>query len=451
MVQDNPSPATIDLAPGDVLNGRYRIERVLGDGDRKKTFLAEDLKVGDRMVALSVVKPHAALLDPDGARREANLLSRIKDHHHIISFIDFETEGPVQYLVFEFLSGGTIAELIERTSREQSRVSSDTLLRYGRQIARALAQIHGAGIIHRDVAPHNIFLNENQRTKLTDFDSAVLLDDDTVPRPITTQNYASPEERRGDNLDVRSDLFSLGGVLVSLAIGELHFDSPEQLRVLRNDLPPELTELLISLVALSPDARPATAEEVVDRIQQIQHRQDVQSIITDGEGPQVEFKASMRFPRAEDELSEKVPEDRRPTALAGLYASLEKAVLKTIAAFLNSEGGTLLIGVEDDGKIVGIEDDFTTFEPGKQNADTWQLNLKQKVINSMGADVWAILRLTLERTRAGTVARVECPRRIRETWLMLNNQQEEFFIRAASSTELLRPMKAVAYIREHWS
>jgi Protein kinase domain/Putative DNA-binding domain len=441
-----------ELEPGQLFAGRYCIERRLGEGDRKCTYLAEDVKVGDRLVALSVVKPHAAVLDPDGTRREANLLGRVKHHNHIVAFHDYDADDPVQYLVFEYLSGGTLAELIERAAGTGELIPPDVIVRYGRQLAGALAQIHAAGVIHRDVAPHNIWLSDRQKLKLGDFDSAVLLGDQSGPRPITSEGYASPEERHGDSVDQRSDLYSLGGVLTSLALGELAFGDPTIVRERRHDLPPAFHDLLASLVAPSPDDRPASAEEVLDRLNEIRRRgTDIYAVIAKGEGPQVEFKASMRFPRGDDGLPPHLTEADRAAALRGLYATLEKMVLKTIAAFLNSQGGTLLVGVEDDGTVVGIEDDFGTFEKAKdQNVDGWQRNLKQKIINAFGPNAWAILDLKLDVTEQGTVARIGCPPRAQPTWLN-DKAGPEFYIRAASSTEPLPADKWSQYIKERWA
>ena len=214
------------------------------------------------------------------------------------------------------------------------------VVRYGRELAGALAQVHAAGVIHRDVAPHNIWLTDRQKVKLGDFDAAVLLDGEAGPRPSTTAGYASPEERLGCPVDQRSDLYSLGGVLISLALGELAFGDPAIVRERRVDLPPAFHDLLASLVAPSPDDRPSSAQEVLDRLNRIRRRgMDIYAVIAKGEGPQVEFKASMRFPRG---LPSHLTEAQREVASRdkNKYATLEKMVLKTIAAFLNSQGGT---------------------------------------------------------------------------------------------------------------
>lgn len=241
-------------------------------------------------------------------------------------------------------------------------------------------------------------------------------------------------------------------MLISLALGEPASGDPAIVRERRLDLPPAFHQLLASLVAPSPDDRPSSAQEVLDRLNEIRRRgMDTYTVIAKGEGPQVEFKASMRFPRSDIGLPPNLTDAERKAALRDKYATLEKMVLKTIAAFLNSQGGTLLVGVEDDGTIVGIEDDFGTFK-AKQNVDTWQLNLKQKIINAFGSDVWAMLDLKLEITEQGTVARIDCPARAQPTWL--NNEDNkagpEFYIRAASSSEPLPANEWSQYIKERW-
>ena len=296
------------------------------------------------------------------------------------------------------------------------------------------------------MSPQNVWLDQYQQAHLGDFDSAVVLGNVEEPPPLTTGAYSSPEEITGGALDQRSDLYSLGRLLASLALAKLHAADAQEVKERRPDLPRSFHELLASPTAASPEDRPVHADEVLKlkQLEEIRKGRDVRSIIAAGEGPQVEFKASMRFPR------DLKPELQANTeAIARLKARLEKEVVKTIAAFLNSNGGTLLVGVEDNGSVVGIEDDFTTFKPGEQDADQWQLNLKQKVMNTLGTEVWARLHLTLEQIGGRTVAKVVCPHRTCETWLR-DGPREEFCIRAASSSEPLSPSRAARYIQEHW-
>ncbi len=104
-----------ELEPGEVFAGRYEIQRSLGQGDRKRTYVALDEKM-DRLVAISFVKPEAAREDPEGTEREAKVLGRIGRHDNIVSLYDYDVgpDGSVEYMVFEYLSGGTLAEHLKR-------------------------------------------------------------------------------------------------------------------------------------------------------------------------------------------------------------------------------------------------------------------------------------------------------------------------------------------------
>jgi serine/threonine protein kinase len=128
---------TTELEPGEVFAGRYKIRQLLGQGDRKRTYLAFDEKM-DRLVAVSFVRPEAARVDPEGTEREAKVLGRIGRHVNIVSLYDFDIDedGTVEYMVFEYLSGGTLAEYLKNTDRR----SLDEVLRLGRQLSRGLAQ-----------------------------------------------------------------------------------------------------------------------------------------------------------------------------------------------------------------------------------------------------------------------------------------------------------------------
>jgi serine/threonine protein kinase len=443
--ESSPDEASQEnLGLGDLFAERYRIERLLGQGDRKRTYLAEDVKVGDRLVAISVVTAAAAELDPDGTKREGNLLSRVGHHPNIVAFHDSDVVGKTQYLVVQYLSGGTLAELIESSSEP---FSETLLLRYGRQLGRGLSHIHRAGVIHRDLSPQNVWLDERREAHIGDFDSAVVIGQADGFRPLTTEAFASPEEQSGGQIDERSDLYSLGGVLIALALGSRRFEDADELRVVRSDLSPALISLLLSLVAESPEERPTNAEDVLHRLDEIRHRKDLHSLISAGEGPGVEFKSSFRYPHGLP-LND-LPKARRAELLQEKIPELEKEVLLTIAAFLNADGGTLLVGVQPDGNIVGIEPDLPTLNSKQKDLDEWQIMLSKRVTESLGDSVWATLRLRLEPTDDGTVARIDCPARSSETWLT-HSGQEEFYVRQASTSCKIPPSAAARYIRERW-
>lgn len=432
------------LEPGEVFVGRYQIQRLLGEGDRKRTYLALDEKM-DRLVAISFVKPEAAHDDPEGTEREAKVLGRIGRHANIVSLYDYDVDadGSVEYMVFEYLSGGTLAEYLRKTGKRPL----GEVLRLGRQLSRGLAHLHKGGLIHRDVSPENVWLDERHEAHLGDFDSAIPATGAADLRPITTNSFAAPEEREGGPLDERSDLYSLGGILYVAATGARSPGEARLLRVQRPDLPSAFGDLTVELLSESPDERPADAETVLKRLNEIRYTSDVNALISSGESDKIEFKSSLHHPYGP--MSPDLQKLQPVQARKEIQKRLQKSVTKTIAAFLNSEGGTLLIGVGDSGTVLGIEPDFECLKQGKQNADGWLLSLQEVIINALGAEVWNGIRVSLVPHGLQTVAVASCPPRTTETWHK-EGGRELFYIRAANGTRELNGPTLLRYIREHW-
>jgi serine/threonine protein kinase len=140
------------LPVGHVFAGRYRIKRFLGEGDRKRTYLADDT-VFPREVALALIKQDAALSDPEGTRREAKALALAGRNDNVVTFHDSGTAEGTEYLVFDYLSGGTLREFLAKHAETGKQLSVEEVMLLGRRLARALAFVHELGLIHRDVAP----------------------------------------------------------------------------------------------------------------------------------------------------------------------------------------------------------------------------------------------------------------------------------------------------------
>ncbi len=439
-----------ELEPGEVFAGRYEVQRLLGEGDRKRTYLARDKKM-DRLVAVSLVKPEGVLTDPEGTEREAKVLGRIGEHDNIVSLYNYEIDrdGSVQYMVFEYLSGGTLAEYL----RKARQWSLDEVLRLGRQLCRGLAHLHKRGLIHRDVSPENVWLDERHVAHLGDFDSAIPATGAGNLRPITTNSFAAPEEREGGPLDARSDLYSLGGVLYVAATGTRSPGEIGLFRAQRPDLPSAFGDLTAELLSESPNDRPRDAETVLERLNEIRSASNVDALIAAGESDTNELKSSLHHPHGPLPLDLQYPLEQgklQPVQVRKeMQKRLNKEVTATIAAFLNTSGGTLLIGVDDAGTTLGIEPDFEYCQKGKQDADGWLLSLKTVIINALGADVWSAIRVSLVPHRDKMVAVILCPRRASQTW-HYEGGGESFYIRAGNSTAELRARRLVGYISEHW-
>lgn len=263
-MEDQPVAALADsdLRPGEVFAGRYRIIDVLGQGDRKCTYLAFDQNI-PRMVALGLLRTDA---DPTATRREIEHVGQAGGHDFIVTLHDEGTSAGVQYLVYEYMSGGTLHDYL--ASRRGDPLPVEEVMKFGRQLSRALSHVHERGLIHRDIAPANIWLDERHEAHLGDFDSAVKRDaEDAGPLlPPAAKAYMSPELAAGKPADERSDLYSLGAVLYEAATGQ----PPERTnrgvrppRRLRPEMPAEFSATICKLLSESPDDRHASAAVAV--------------------------------------------------------------------------------------------------------------------------------------------------------------------------------------------
>ena len=265
--------------------GGYRVLRVLGVGGMGLVWEAEDPQLR-RRVALKVMKPALANQAEHRERflREARAAAAI-DHSHIVTVYQVGEHRGLPFLAMQLLHGETLDDLLRR----EGRLPPAECLRIGRQMAEALGVAHRRGLIHRDVKPANTWLEaDGGWVKLVDFGLAHALEDDShltqTGTILGTPAYMSPEQARGEAVDARSDLFSLGAVLyrmttsvgpfkgpstmaVLMSLGLHHPDPP---RELNPDISPEFSDLIMRLMAKDPAGRPATAEAVVQAIRGIE-------------------------------------------------------------------------------------------------------------------------------------------------------------------------------------
>lgn len=265
------SRAQSGFATGSVFAGRYKIKSLLGEGDRKRTYLAQDKTLG-RVVALALVKPTAAEADPAGTAREVKALVQAGNHDNIVTLFDRGTADGTDYLVFAYLANGTLRDLLSKYKSRRKLMPAEDVTQLGRQLARALSHVHRHGLIHRDVAPANVWLDERRVAHLGDFDSAVSVKAAhySAALPLTTEAYAAPEELQGQ-VDERSDLYSLGAVLYEALTGERPpggsgWEVAKRLVAVRPGIPRRLSSIICQLLANAPDDRPASADDVLDAL-----------------------------------------------------------------------------------------------------------------------------------------------------------------------------------------
>src|SRR5215468_2002124 len=258
--------------------GHYEVLEVVGRGGMGTVFRAFDTKL-HRVVAVKALAPQLATSSAARQRfvREARAAAAVT-HDNVIDIHAVEDAGPVPYLVMQFIDGPTLQKKLDRTGL----LSLREVLRIGMQIAEGLAAAHRQGLVHRDVKPANILLeNGVERVKITDFGLARAADDASLTQSgvvAGTPLYMSPEQAQGEAVDCRSDLFSLGSVLYALCTGRPPFRAsgtvavlkrvceavPRPIREINPELPPWLGELVARLHAKDPAARFASAREVAD-------------------------------------------------------------------------------------------------------------------------------------------------------------------------------------------
>src|SRR5262249_29468160 len=250
------------LAPGTHL-GPYEIMTPLGAGGMGEVYRARDTRL-ERSVAIKIL-PEQLSKDPTRKQRferEAKTISSL-NHPHICTLYDVGSQDGIDYLVMECVEGETLAKRLEKGP-----LPLEQVLKYGAQIADALDKAHRSGVVHRDLKPGNIMLTPTG-AKLLDFglakQAAPVLADATLtaatPRsPMTeegtivgTFQYMSPEQIGGNEVDGRSDIFSLGAVLYEMVTGKRAFEGKSQLSVASAILEKE-PEPITSTKPLTPPA-----------------------------------------------------------------------------------------------------------------------------------------------------------------------------------------------------
>ncbi len=253
---------------GTTLSGRYRLEARVGAGGMSTVYRATDETL-QRPVAVKLMNREVAS-DSDQLerfRREARAVAQLS-HPHIVGVIDAGEDEGRPYIVFEYIEGETLKERIRR----QGRLPIAEAVAYAIEIARALGAAHARHIVHRDVKPQNVLIDEEGSAKVTDFGIARTLDEEGLTadgRVLGTTDYVSPEQALGQPVTGQSDLYSLGVVLYEMLTGEVPFRGESQVAVamkhVREVIPdvrtkrPEISASLAAIVEM------ATAKRREDR------------------------------------------------------------------------------------------------------------------------------------------------------------------------------------------
>jgi tRNA A-37 threonylcarbamoyl transferase component Bud32 len=364
--------------------GAYEVLEVQGQGGMGVVLKARDPAL-DRMVAIKVLTP--ALAHGASARRrfarEARAAAAV-GHEHIVAIHAVDEFRGLPYLVMQYIPGRSLQERIDASGPLEVK----EILRIGTQAARALAAAHAQGVVHRDIKPANILLeNCVERVKLTDFGLARAIDDASLTQSgviAGTPQYMAPEQARGEPVDARADLFSLGAVLYAMAAGRPPFradsamavlkrvceDRHRSIRELNSEVPDWLEAVIDRLLAKDPAHRFQSATEVADLLERgLAHIQQPTVVPR----PVVSAPAAMAPPQLEFDLpAAKAPRHHRRltiaaglilAGLAGLGAS-EASGLTQVSEFvatilrIKTPEGTLVVNVDDPSVKVDVDNEM---------------------------------------------------------------------------------------------
>ena len=275
------APAPAPNLPASFVAGRYRVERFLGEGGRKRVFLAHDTTL-ERDIAFAQIRTEGLDdLARERVMREAQSMARMGAHPNLVSIFDIGEEGGNPHLVEEYMARGTVASLIEGGPPDVART-----LRVATDVCRALSFMHEQGLIHRDLKPANVFLTEDGTAKVGDFGLAVVLDRSRITQQgslVGTAAYMPPEQALGGEVTPQSDFYALGAMLYEMVAGRPPFAGDDATAVISQHIntppvapswhtehcPPPLEALILQMLNKDPAERPQTVEALLAALEAV--------------------------------------------------------------------------------------------------------------------------------------------------------------------------------------
>ena len=305
---------------GRTISGRYVVQAKVGTGGMAVVYRAFDKKT-NRIVAIKVLRPEYES-DAEFVRRfsrEAEAASKVS-HENIVAMLDVGTDGDMRYIVMEYVDGQTLKDMI----RERGTIHPDTAIRMTIRILAAVDHAHRNGIVHRDIKPQNILVDNQGRVKVADFGIARLktaqttqLEDGHSASALGSVHYFSPEQARGEVADEKSDLYSVGVVMYEMLTGQVPFDgdtsvsvalkhvneAPVSMRDRRAGISKALDEVVMRALCKDASKRYQTAAEMAA---------DLRKAITRPQGGFVKYpKDEGEAEREKEEKKKKKQRDRR--------------------------------------------------------------------------------------------------------------------------------------------
>ena len=361
--------------PASLGDGRYTVKGFLGEGGRKRVYLAHDSKL-DRDVAFAVIKTEG--LDADGlarVQREAQAMGRLGDHQHIVTVFDTGEDTSTgsgraePFIVSQYMAGGDLAAVLRQ--REDHKLPIEAAVRVAEQVCSGLEHAHARGIVHRDLKPGNIWFDSPGVAKIGDFGLAVALDRSRLTMAgmmVGTASYMPPEQAMGGETTFASDLYALGCVLYEMVTGRPPFVGDDTVAVISQhvntapvsptwhnpDCPPGLETLILRMLEKDPKKRPESATEVHEALASVGRGSTPSPQPAASEAPQAEQANPIyrrTFVGREQEL--KQLEGAFDAALSGRGSLLmivgepgigKTTVTEQLATYVGMRGGRSLVG-----------------------------------------------------------------------------------------------------------
>jgi len=313
---------------GDVLGGRYEIQKLLGMGGMGAVYKARDMEV-ERMVGLKVIRPDLAGNPAILARFKQELvLARQVTHKNIVRIYDLNEADGVKFITMEFIEGEDLRTILTRAGK----LTPDEAVNIITQVCAGLQAAHSEGVIHRDLKPGNIMRDHAGRVVIMDFGLARTLQGDGMTQTgmmIGTMEYMSPEQAMGKELDARSDEFAVGLILYELLTGFMPYQADsaiaslvkrtqENVTPLINvdpSIPAELNDIVCCCLERDPEARFASVDELAAALE-----------IWQGKKPRTEHVPATRQMAKPAEPAKRLPVKWISVAVAAIVLAIGGAV-----------------------------------------------------------------------------------------------------------------------------